>query len=236
MDTTDADTIETLYRESAPSVARAFEIQRELSKKVIIQRNSGEIRTVAGADISVMKDGRKLLCGIIVFSCPALEEIERVYSVCEERFPYIPGLLAFREGPAIIETFRKLKRKPDLLIIDGQGIAHPRGFGIACHVGVLLDIPAMGIAKKKLYGTYEDPGEKKGDSSPLLSKDGDVIGSVLRTKDKTRPVFVSPGHRLDTDTAREIALLCARGYRIPEPTRRADIYVAELKRGAYGIA
>jgi deoxyribonuclease V len=236
MDTTDADTIETLYRESAPSVARAFEIQRELSKKVIIQRNSGEIRTVAGADISVMKDGRKLLCGIIVFSCPALEEIERVYSVCEERFPYIPGLLAFREGPAIIETFRKLKRKPDLLIIDGQGIAHPRGFGIACHVGVLLDIPAMGIAKKKLYGTYEEPGEKKGDSSPLLSKDGDVIGSVLRTKDKTRPVFVSPGHRLDTDTAREIALLCARGYRIPEPTRRADIYVAELKRGAYGIA
>ncbi|MEW6144639.1 MAG: deoxyribonuclease V [Thermodesulfobacteriota bacterium] len=236
MDTTDADTIEALYREGAPSIARAFEIQRKLSKKVIIHKELGEVKTVAGADLSVMKDGRKLICGIILFSYPALGEIERVYSVCDERFPYIPGLLAFREGPAIIETFRKLRRKPDLLIIDGQGIAHPRGFGIACHVGVLLDIPAMGIAKKRLYGTYDEPGEKKGDSSPLLSKEGDVIGSVLRTKDKTKPVFVSPGHRLDTDTAREIALLCARGYRIPEPTRRADIYVAELKRGVYGSA
>jgi deoxyribonuclease V len=236
MDTTDADTIEALYAEGTPSIARAFDIQRELSKKVIIHKELGKIKTVAGADLSVMKDGHKLICGIILFSYPALDELERVYSVCEERFPYIPGLLAFREGPAIIETFRKLRRKPDLLIIDGQGIAHPRGFGIACHVGVLLDIPTMGIAKKKLYGRYEEPGEKKGDSSPLLSKDGDVIGSVLRTKDKTKPVFVSPGHRLDTDTAREIALLCTRGYRIPEPTRRADIYVAELKRGVYGSA
>jgi len=150
--------------------------------------------------------------------------------VSDERFPYIPGLLAFREGPAIIETFKKLRQRPDLLIIDGQGIAHPRGFGIACHVGVLLDIPAMGIAKKRLYGNYDEPGEKRGSSSPLMSKEGDVIGSVLRTRDNTKPVFVSPGHRLDTESAREIALQCARGYRIPEPTRRADIYVAELKK------
>jgi len=196
----------------------------------------GVLETVAGADLSVIKSENKLVCGIILFSYPELTEIERVYTVSDERFPYIPGLLAFREGPAIIETFGKLKKKPDLLIIDGQGIAHPRGFGIACHVGVLLGIPALGIAKKRLYGTYNEPGLKKGSWSPLLSGEGDVIGSVLRTRDNTKPVFVSPGHKLDIDSARKIALECARRYRIPEPTRRADIYVAELKKEVAGHA
>jgi deoxyribonuclease V len=231
MDIIDRNLLEGIYGEGTPSVSRAFDLQRELSKKVIDRREFGRLKTVAGADLSVMKSENKLICGIILFSYPDLTEIERVYSVCDEKFPYIPGLLAFREGPAIIETFRKLERKPDLLIIDGQGIAHPRGLGIACHVGVLLDVPSMGIAKKKLYGTYEEPGDKKGSWTPLKSKEGGVIGSVLRTRDGTKPVFVSLGHKIDTDSAREIALSCALGYRIPEPTRRADIYVAELKRG-----
>ena len=217
--------------EGAPSVSRAFDIQKELSKKVISKREFGELKTVAGADLSVLKNENKLICGIIMFSYPDLAEIERVYSVSDEKFPYIPGLLAFREGPAIIETFKKLRQKPDLLIIDGQGIAHPRGFGIACHVGVLLDVPSMGIAKKRLYGNYDEPGKKKGSWTPLLSKAEDVIGSVLRTRDGKNPVFVSLGHKIDSDSARGIALECARGYRIPEPTRRADIYVAELKKG-----
>ncbi len=220
----------TFTGEARTRPARAFDVQRELSKIVIRERQFGELKTVAGADLSILTSENKLICGIILFSYPDLAEIERVYTVSDERFPYIPGLLAFREGPAIIETFKKLGQRPDLLIIDGQGIAHPRGFGIACHVGVLLDIPAMGIAKKRLYGNYDAPGEKRGSSSPLMSKEGGVIGSVLRTRDNTKPVFVSPGHRLDTDSAREIALLCARGYRIPEPTRRADIYVTELKK------
>ena len=232
----DTDLLEDLYRGGPPSVARALEFQRELSKKVIIKKELKELRTVAGADLSILKNEKKLICGIVLFSYPDLTEIERVYTVSDEKFPYIPGLLAFREGPAIIETFKKLGQRPDLLIIDGQGIAHPRGFGIACHVGVLLDIPAMGIAKKRLYGKYAEPGEKRGSWSPLLSKEGDVIGSVLRTRDNTKPVFVSPGHRLDTESAREIALVCAMGYRMPEPTRRADIYVAELKKGVYDRA
>lgn len=236
MATTEQDILEELYRGDPPSPARAFDIQRELSKRVILKCEAGALETVAGADLSVMKSENKLVCGIILFSYPDLAEIERVYTISDERFPYIPGLLAFREGPAIIETFGKLGRKPDLLIMDGQGIAHPRGFGIACHVGVLLDVPAMGIAKKKLYGTYNEPGTKKGSWSPLKSKEGRVIGSVLRTRDNTRPVFVSPGHRLDMESAREIALECARGYRIPEPTRRADIYVAELKKEVNGRA
>jgi len=232
----DPDTLEELYRGDPPSPARAFDIQRELSGKVIRESEIGEPETVAGADLSVMKSMNKLVCGIILFSYPDLAEIERVYTVSDERFPYIPGLLAFREGPAIIEAYGKLRRKPDLLIIDGQGIAHPRGFGIACHVGVLLGIPTLGIAKKKLYGTYVEPAEKKGSWSPLLSKEGDAIGSVLRTRDNTKPVFVSPGHKLDTESARKIALECARGYRIPEPTRRADIYVAGLKKEVSGLA
>jgi deoxyribonuclease V len=227
----DSDLLEGVYGEGTPSVSRAFDLQKELSKKVIKSREVGHLKTVAGADLSVMTSERKLICGIILFSYPDLAEIERVYSVCDEIFPYIPGLLAFREGPAIIETFEKLKRKPDLLILDGQGIAHPRGFGIACHVGVLLDVPSMGIAKKKLYGNYEEPGDKRGSWMPLRSKEGEVIGSVLRTRDGKKPVFISLGHKIDTDSAREIALSCALEYRIPEPTRRADMYVAELKRG-----
>ena len=230
MGATDPGDLHRIYGEGGLSVSRAFDVQKELSKRVIRERQSGELKTVAGADISVLKNEKKLICGIILFSYPDLTEIERVYTVSDEKFPYIPGLLAFREGPAIIETFKKLKQRPDLLIIDGQGIAHPRGFGIACHVGVLLDIPAMGIAKKRLYGVYDEPGEKRGSSSPLQSKEGEVIGSVLRTRDNTKPVFVSPGHKLDPESARDIALECARGYRIPEPTRQADIYVAELKK------
>lgn len=231
MDITETAFLEGLIVGDKPSVARAFDIQKELSKKVISKREFGELKTVAGADLSVLTDENKLICGIIMFSYPDLAEIERVYSVSDEKFPYIPGLLAFREGPAIIETFKKLRQKPDLLIIDGQGIAHPRGFGIACHVGVLLDVPSMGIAKKRLYGKYDEPGEKRGSWTPLLSKEEDVIGSVLRTRDGKNPVFVSLGHKIDSDSAREIALECARGYRIPEPTRRADTYVAGLKKG-----
>lgn len=227
----DTGLLEDLYRGGPRSAARAFEFQRELSKKVIRERRFGELKTVAGADLSILKSEKKLICGIIMFSYPDLNEIERVYTVSDEKFPYIPGLLAFREGPAIIETFKRLRQRPDLLIIDGQGIAHPRGFGIACHVGVLLDVPAMGIAKKRLYGNYDEPGEKRGSRSTLLSKEGDVIGTVLRTRDNTKSVFVSPGHKIDTESAMEIALECARGYRIPEPTRRADIYVAGLKKG-----
>jgi len=236
MVTTDSDILEELYSGNPPSPARAFDIQRELSKKVIRKNAIHGPETVAGADLSVVKSMNKLVCGIILFSYPDLAELERVYTVSDERFPYIPGLLAFREGPAIIETYGKLGRKPDLLIIDGQGIAHPRGFGIACHVGVLLGIPTLGIAKKRLYGTYVEPAEKKGSWSPLLSREGEIIGSVLRTKDNTKPVFVSPGHKLDTESARDIALECARGYRIPEPTRCADIYVAGLKKEVSRLA
>lgn len=231
MGSIDYETLDELYRGKPPEVARALDFQKRLRSSIIGERSFGELKTVAGADISILKSENKLICGIIVFSYPDMTEIERAYSEVEENFPYIPGLLAFREGPAIIETYGKLAVKPDVLILDGQGTAHPRGVGIACHVGVLLDVPAMGIAKSRLYGSFEEPGTEKGSWTPLASPGGECIGAVLRTKDRTKPVFVSPGHRIDLESALEIALACSRGLRIPEPTRIADKYVAELKKG-----
>ena len=168
---------------------------------------------------------------MIVFSYPGLEEVERVHTVSDEKFPYIPGLLGFREAPCVIEACGKLGSGFDLLMIDGHGLAHPRGFGLACHVGVLLDAPTMGVAKKPLYGTFEEPGEKKGQTTFVRGRDERrPVGAVLRTRDGVRPVFVSAGHKTDLETAAAVALECSRGYRIPEPTRLADKYVASLKK------
>lgn len=227
----DNDRLKKLYESSPPDYSQAIAIQKELSDKVISENGFNNIKTVAGADLAILKDQNKLVCGIIVFSYPDLIEIERTWEVVDENFPYIPGLLAFREGPAIIKTYNKLKQKPDVLIFDGQGIAHPRAFGIACYVGVLLNIPTMGIGKSRLYGTHQEPQDELGSYEPLFSKSGEQIGIVLRTKNKTKPVFVSIGHKIDLATSVDIALKCNRGYRIPEPTRLADKYVAELKKG-----
>ena len=227
----DKDRFNKLYDSDPPQYSDAIAIQKELKDKVVSKNGFNQIKTVAGADLAILKDEKKLVCGIIVFSYPELNEIERTWEVVDEEFPYIPGLLAFREGPAIIKTYEKLKEKPDVLILDGHGIAHPRGFGIACYVGVLLDIPTMGIAKKRLYGTHQEPRDVPGSYEPLFSKNGEQIGVALKTKKKTKPVFISAGHKIDLSTSKKIALMCVRGYRIPEPTRLADKYVAELKRG-----
>lgn len=230
MDSIDIDSLPDIRNYIPRSVKEAFAIQRALKDRVILEKRFHSLKLIAGADLAILKERKQLVCGIIVFSFPELKVVERVSAVVEEKFPYIPGLLSFREGPAIIEAYGKLEVKPDILILDGQGIAHPRGFGIACHVGVLLDVPTIGVAKKKLYGTFEEPGLLPGRSSPLISKDGDTIGVVLRTKKNTKPVFVSPGHKVDLPAALEVVTQCARGYRVPEPTRQADKYVAELKK------
>jgi len=230
MDSTENERLDKLFQKTPASYEEAVAIQKELRKMVIPRNGFKEINRVAGADLAPIKDEEKLVCGIIVFSYPGLEEIERVSAVVVEQFPYIPGLLAFREGPAIIEAFKKLKNKPDILMVDGQGIAHPRGFGIACHVGVFLDIPTVGVAKQRLYGKYNEPKDSEGNWTPLTAPyEGNTIGAVLRTKKKTKPVFVSIGHKIDLRTAVKLSLQCSKGYRIPEPTRQADIFVARLK-------
>lgn len=230
MNKTELKKLANLYAGNPPSVKEAFAFQRELSNKVIKKNGFDQIKTIAGADLAILTEQKRLVCGIIIFSYPELEEIEYVWEVVDENFPYIPGLLSFREGPAILETFKKIKNKPDIIMIDGQGIAHPRGFGIASHVGVLLDIPSIGVAKKRLYGKYSEPSDIQGSYKPLSSS-SDTIGAVLRTKNKVKPVFVSVGNKIDLKTAVKVTFNCSRGYRIPEPTRLADIYVSKLKRG-----
>lgn len=230
MDSIDLERLPDLGSYVPGSVKEAFSIQWALKGRILLENNFESVSMVAGADLAIIKDQKKLVCGIILFEFPELRVIEKVYSIVDEKFPYIPGLLSFREGPAILEAYGKLEVKPDILILDGQGTAHPRGFGIACHVGVILDIPTIGVAKKKLYGTFEEPGMIPGKYSPLYSKEGETIGAVLRTKKNTKPVFVSPGHNIDLTASLEIVTQCARGYRVPEPTRQADKYVAGLKK------
>jgi deoxyribonuclease V len=156
-----------------------------------------------------------------LFSYPGLEHLED--TVAKERmlFPYIPGYLSFREGPAVIKALRKLKTQPDVVLFDGQGIAHPRHMGIASHVGVVLNIPAVGCAKSRLVGEYDEPGPCRGDWSPLYYQ-GREVGAVLRTRDQVRPLFISPGHRVDLMTCINIVLHAVSSYRLPEPIRRAD--------------
>lgn len=209
-------------------ITESRKIQETLKKKVKIIPFKGYPFFIAGVDAAF--SGRKVIGVASLYKYPELIPIEDAYAIMEVSFPYIPGFLSFREGTAIIEAINKLKIKPDLILFDGQGIAHPGGIGIATHIGVLLDIPTIGCAKSKLVGEYKEPGIKKGEWSPLKYKDK-TVGVVLRTREKIRPVFVSPGHRIDLKESIEIILGCITRYRIPEPLRRADIISKKLKKG-----
>ena len=177
-----------------------------------------QIRTVAGIDVSYREIGR---AAIAVFSFPDLELIEEVTATREVTFPYIPGLLSFREGPVVLTAFERLRTQPDLLIFDGQGYAHPRRLGLARHMGAYLNWPSIGCAKSRLTGRYDEPGPEPGAWSPLMSG-REEIGRVVRTKARVKPVFVSVGYQITLPLAVEVVLRCTRGYRLPEPTRIAD--------------
>ena len=176
------------------------------------------LRTVAGVDAAYREGGR---AAVVVLSYPDMRPLEEVVASRETVFPYVPGLLSFREAPAVLDALAKLRTRPDLLIFDGQGYAHPRRLGLAAHLGVYLDMPSIGCAKSRLIGRYDEPGPNPGDRSPLVDR-GEVIGAVLRTKPRTNPLFISIGHKIDLDTAVAVVLRCLRGYRLPEPTRLAD--------------
>jgi deoxyribonuclease V len=206
-------------RRPIPTPREAVALQRELAGRVIRETTEGPPETIAGVDISVRDD--KARAAIVVASYPDLEPIESAIAVRPVEFPYVPGLLGFRELPSILDAYEKLRGEVDLLMVDGHGLAHPRRFGIACHLGVELDRPAIGCAKSLLVGEYREPALRRGSSTQLRHR-GEVIGRVLRTRDGVRPVFVSIGHRIDLDTATRIVLRCGRGYRLPEPTRAAD--------------
>jgi len=208
----------------------AVAIQKKLSARITKGNRFPKVRYVAGADMALSKERGLAYAGVVVMSFPDLQIVEKQGAVLKLTFPYIPGLLAFRELPALLKAFEKLKQEPDLIMIDGQGLAHPRGFGIACHIGLWLDKPTIGCAKSRLFGDHRPPPIKRGGRSPLIGIHDEVIGAVLRTKHATHPVFISVGNKIDLKTAIRYTLACGQGYRIPEPTRQADIFVAALKK------
>lgn len=213
---------------------QAVEIQKKLSLQVCQKRPLPEIRIVAGIDAAYSADGKRCIAGVILWDRQEREVIEKHIAVRPLEFPYIPGLLSFREMPAALAALRKLQHCPDAIICDGQGIAHPRRFGIACHVGVIAKIPTIGCGKSRLIGSYTAPANKRGSASPL-SVQKEVVGTVLCTKDRVKPLFVSVGHLIDLPTAEQLVLACATGYRLPEPTRLADHLVSDFKkRGRFG--
>lgn len=179
------------------------------------------VRLVAGADLAYRPDGRWAWAAVVLVELPEGRLVESATAAGRPRFPYVPGYLTFREGPLLLAAFRRLRRRPDLCLFDGQGLAHPRRFGLACHVGVLAGIPAIGVAKSRLVGSFAEPGPERGARSALLDR-GEVIGAVLRTRPGVRPLFVSVGHRVSLESAVRLVLAVTGRYRLPEPCRLAD--------------
>lgn len=213
------------YRGVTP--AEAVQIQENMASQVSLEDSFGTITRVAGADMHFGRSWGQGVCGIVVLSYPDLRPLETAEYAEDVTFPYVPGLLAFREIPLLIGAYKQLRTEPDILFLDGQGYAHPRRFGLASHAGVMLDVPTIGCAKSKLIGTFDKPGDERGDHTPLYAPEGERIGDVLRTKIGAKPIFVSPGHRISFESATRIAMECTGRYRLPEPTRLAHLLVAD---------
>ena len=200
---------------------RAREIQLELARLVETGDRLGAVTRVAGVDVGFDTRAGLTRAAVAVLSFPGLEPLEETVVTTPTRFPYVPGLLSFREAPAILAALDELAEPPHLLLCDGQGIAHPRRFGIASHLGVLTDLPSIGVAKKRLVGTHAEPRDSRG-AWTALEHEGETVGAVLRTRVGVKPIFVSPGHRVSVESAVELVMACTTRYRLPETTRRAD--------------
>jgi len=209
----------------------AVALQERLRSLVRVEPLCPRPEIVAGVDVSYDKTGDLFYAGIVVMRKPGLEVIEEVTVVRRAAFPYIPGLLSFREGPAVLAAFRKVKTEPDAVIFDGQGLAHPRRFGLASHLGVWLDRPSVGCAKSRLIGEHPDVPDRVGAHVPLTTQ-SDTVGAVVRTRAGVKPVYVSPGTRIDIPGAVELVLSCCAGFRLPEPTRRAHALVNRARTAA----
>ncbi|HEY6000469.1 MAG TPA: deoxyribonuclease V [bacterium] len=208
----------------------AAALQADLRGRVRVEPFDGPVRFVAGADVAFSKRDGLVFAAAVLLKWPDCETAAVATAVRAGTFPYVPGLLSFREGPAVLEALAGLPRRPDLLFFDGQGIAHPRRFGLASHLGLLLGLPSIGCAKSRLCGEHREPGRRRG-SAAELTDGGEVIGAALRTRDGIRPLYVSPGHRTDLPSAIAFTLAACRGFRLPEPTRRAHTLVTDLKAG-----
>ncbi|MEO5909804.1 MAG: deoxyribonuclease V [Pelobium sp.] len=208
--------------------AEAVALQNEMRKSINLTPLNKEIKLIGGADISFNKHEDQVYAGIIVLEYPSMKIVSKTALTAIAKFPYISGLLAFREIPALLKVWEQLKQKPDVMILDGQGIAHERRMGIATHFGLLTDIPAIGCAKSKLTGNFNQPENKHFASSPLLYQ-SETIGFALRTKINCNPIYISPGHKISLEQSLEVVKNCSLKYRIPEPTRLAHLLVNEAR-------
>ena len=199
--------------------SEAVALQKQLAARVVrtLDFDPAVVKTVAGVDCSLRGEGQ---AAIVVLSWPDLAVVETAVATAKLEFPYIPGLLSFRESPLVLAALEKLSAPPGLLMIDGQGLIHPRRFGIACHLGVLTGIPCIGVAKTPFVGKHEEPGPEPGDWAPVVDR-GETIGVALRTRTAKNPMFISPGHLADIETAAALVLACSPKYRLPEPIRLA---------------
>nr|WP_111497075.1 deoxyribonuclease V [Marinobacter bohaiensis] len=200
---------------------QAIALQKKLAVDVVTEDRLGPISTVAGIDVGFEDQGRTARAAVVVLDRRTLAPLDYALARLPTRFPYVPGLLSFRECPVILKALEQLSQWPDLLLCDGQGIAHPRRLGIASHLGLLLDRPAIGVGKSRLLGTHDPVPDTRGAWVPLVDK-GDTIGAVLRTRQGVKPLFVSPGHRISLETSIDMVMACLTRYRLPETTRWAD--------------
>jgi deoxyribonuclease V len=207
--------------------AQAVQWQRELAGRVVVRPLAATPRLVAGADCSFPDDDH-ILAGWVVWDVKHRRVVEQLVVRRRVTFPYVPGLLSFREAPALLLAAKKLQTTPDVLLFDGHGLAHPRRFGIACHVGLVLGLPSVGCAKRRLCGEHRDPPKRRGAQVPLIDRD-EKIGRVLRTQTGLKPVYVSVGHLIDADDAVKVVMNCCTKYRLPEPTRLAHQLVTDAK-------
>ena len=207
----------------------AIALQKQLAGRVLLENALPEsLNTVAGVDVSYKKWGRLFHAAVVVLDYQSMTVLETVTASGACSFPYVPGLLSFRELPILLQAFTRLATVPDVILAGAQGVAHPRRLGLACHLGLWLDLPTIGCAKSRLCGAHEEPGSEKGCWMPLLD-DGEEIGRVVRTKARVKPLYISPGHKVGFDAALEIVLQCSRGYRLPEPTRQAHLLSNKLR-------
>ncbi len=210
----------------------AIALQQVLAGLVRVeQRRLPPVKTVAGVDVSYQKHGNRFFSAVVVLELSTLTLVDQAHAEAMVDFPYVPGLLSFRELPVILDAFRRLNTIPDVVLVDGQGIAHPRRLGLASHLGLWLDLPTVGCAKSRLCGEHAEPGARRGDQVPLLWRDVEV-GAVLTTRDRVKPMYISPGHLIDVEGAVNLVLACTRRYRMPEPTRLAHHLSNQLRTSA----
>jgi deoxyribonuclease V len=211
------------------SPRRAIHIQEELRARVILENGFRQLRRLGGTDVAYSRKRNRVYAAVVVFDYETLAPLEVACAEGPARFPYIPGLLTFREGPVVLKAFRRLKNRPDVVLFDGQGIAHPRRLGLASHMGLLLNISTVGCAKSPLWVQFKPPGVRRGSRTRMMAGD-EQVGVVLRTRDGVKPVYVSPGHLVDLPTSVKVVLAAGRGYRLPEPTRIAHMMVSKLRK------